>query len=92
MLSATPSFTPLRRHVNGIRTRWCKLIASACDPYRPELHHMRGPDLAQNCTRGIKVASSLTCFEYCPPVFAFPVRGALNLDISLQFGLAKFLI
>ena len=23
--------------------RWHRLVARACDPYRPELHYMRGP-------------------------------------------------
>lgn len=43
MLIAQPSLTPIRQRLNVIRTRWHKLVASACDPYRPELHYMRGP-------------------------------------------------
>lgn len=33
----------LRQRLNGIVTRWHRLIRSACNPYRPELHYMRGP-------------------------------------------------
>jgi hypothetical protein len=43
MLVAHPSLMPIRRRLDVIRTRWHKLIATACDPYRPELHYMRGP-------------------------------------------------
>jgi hypothetical protein len=28
---------------NAIMTIWQRLIQSASDPYRPELHYMRGP-------------------------------------------------
>jgi hypothetical protein len=41
-MSVTPS-TPLRRRLNVILARWCGLIELARAPYRPELHHMRGP-------------------------------------------------
>jgi hypothetical protein len=41
-IAQSPSM-PLRRRVNVIMTRWHKLIKSACNPYRPELHYMRGP-------------------------------------------------
>jgi len=34
---------PLRRCFDGIKTRSSKLIESVFDPYRPELHYMRGP-------------------------------------------------
>jgi len=37
------SSTPLRQRVNGIMTSWHRLIRIARDPYRPELHYMRGP-------------------------------------------------
>jgi hypothetical protein len=36
------SFSPLRRHWDTIRTSWHRLIKIACEPYRPELHYMRG--------------------------------------------------
>jgi hypothetical protein len=37
------SSTPLRRHLHGIITRWQRLIRITFNPYRPELHYMRGP-------------------------------------------------
>ena len=40
---AQPSSTPLCKHLNMIMTRWLRLIQIACNPYRPELHYMRGP-------------------------------------------------
>jgi hypothetical protein len=43
MLTAQPSFVPLRRRLDVIMTRWHRLINRACDSYRPELHYMRGP-------------------------------------------------
>jgi hypothetical protein len=33
----------LRRRMNVVMTSWNKLIRSARDTYRPELHYMRGP-------------------------------------------------
>jgi len=41
-MSAT-SVTPLRRSMSLLVASWHRLIKSACDPYRPELHYMRGP-------------------------------------------------
>ena len=38
----TPS-RQLRRRMNMVMTSWNKLIGSARDTYRPELHYMRGP-------------------------------------------------
>jgi hypothetical protein len=40
---AQPSSTPLCQRLNVIMTRWLRLIQIACNPYRPELHYMRGP-------------------------------------------------
>jgi hypothetical protein len=37
------SSTPLRQCLTLIMTRWHRLIKTASDPYRPELHYMRGP-------------------------------------------------
>jgi hypothetical protein len=37
---ATPS---LGRVLGGTARRWHRLTASLFDPYRPELHYMRGP-------------------------------------------------
>jgi hypothetical protein len=34
---------PLRRRLNAFIARCHALIGSVCDPYRPELHYMRGP-------------------------------------------------
>ena len=36
------SHTPTRV-VDTVARRWRWLRASVCDPYRPELHYMRGP-------------------------------------------------
>ena len=35
--------SPLRRRLNVVMTSWHKLLNSIRDPYRPELHYMRGP-------------------------------------------------
>jgi hypothetical protein len=40
---AQSSSTPLGQRLNVIMTRWHRLIQIACNPYRPELHYMRGP-------------------------------------------------
>ena len=37
-----PSYT-FGRGPQGIVARWAALIVSVFDPYRPELHYMRGP-------------------------------------------------
>jgi hypothetical protein len=37
------SITPFLERLNAIKTRWHELIQTACNPYRPELHYMRGP-------------------------------------------------
>ena len=37
------SLMPLLQRLNAIVMRWHELIQSACNPYRPELHYMRGP-------------------------------------------------
>jgi hypothetical protein len=42
MLVSQPS-NVLSQHLNTILTRWHHLIKIASDPYRPELHYMRGP-------------------------------------------------
>lgn len=34
---------PFRRSLGALMTRWHRLIRTARDPYRPELHYMRGP-------------------------------------------------
>ena len=35
--------TLLCQRLTVIMTRWLRLIQIACNPYRPELHYMRGP-------------------------------------------------
>lgn len=37
------SSTPLCQRLNVMMTRWHGLIQIARNPYRPELHYMRGP-------------------------------------------------
>ena len=34
---------PLRRRLGAIMTRWQRLFRTVSNPYRPELHYMRGP-------------------------------------------------
>jgi hypothetical protein len=41
VMHASP--TPFRQRLNAILTRWHRLIETVSDPYRPELHYMRGP-------------------------------------------------
>ena len=43
MSAAQPLLTALGHRLNAIRTRCHRLIQMVCDPYRPELHYMRGP-------------------------------------------------
>jgi hypothetical protein len=43
MSLAPLSRTPLGRRVTLLIARCHDLLAAACNPYRPELHYMRGP-------------------------------------------------
>ncbi|MGY4476648.1 hypothetical protein [Bradyrhizobium sp. USDA 3364] len=43
MPSLQPSLLTLRRRLNAIASGWRNWIARIRDPYRPELHYMRGP-------------------------------------------------
>ena len=43
MIFGQSSSTPLCQRLNVIMTRWLRLIQIARNPYRPELHYMRGP-------------------------------------------------
>ncbi len=43
MSAAQPLLTSLGRRLNAIKTRCRRLIQIVRDPYRPELHYMRGP-------------------------------------------------
>ncbi|WP_197520882.1 hypothetical protein [Bradyrhizobium icense] len=38
-----PAMQPLLRYLNQVAARWLELIDIARNPYRPELHYMRGP-------------------------------------------------
>ena len=40
---AQPSATSLCQRLKMIMMRWLGLMQIACNPYRPELHYMRGP-------------------------------------------------
>jgi hypothetical protein len=35
--------TPLRPSFDAFKVKWHRLITNIRDPYRPELHYMRGP-------------------------------------------------
>jgi hypothetical protein len=37
------SLNMLRQPLSFVATKWRKLVQIAGDPYRPELHYMRGP-------------------------------------------------
>jgi hypothetical protein len=37
------STLPFRMSFNTFKWKWDRLVSKACDPYRPELHYMRGP-------------------------------------------------
>jgi hypothetical protein len=41
-VAQSPSM-PLLRCLSVIMTRWHRLLSIARNPYRPELHYMRGP-------------------------------------------------
>jgi hypothetical protein len=43
MFAAKPPFAPLHRSLIRIMNGCRELVARASDPYRPELHYMRGP-------------------------------------------------
>jgi len=33
----------ISHYLGAIGMRWRELVVRVCDPYRPELHYMRGP-------------------------------------------------
>ena len=37
------SLSLLRQPLNFVASKWQKLVSIASNPYRPELHYMRGP-------------------------------------------------
>jgi hypothetical protein len=43
MSLATLSQLPLGRRLSAIIARWHHALGAVCNPYRPELHYMRGP-------------------------------------------------
>jgi hypothetical protein len=43
MSLAQLSWMRLPRRVVAIIARWHDLLGAVCNPYRPELHYMRGP-------------------------------------------------
>ncbi len=43
MSGPQPSMASLRQHLNALVTRCHRLVEIVRDPYRPELHYMRGP-------------------------------------------------
>jgi hypothetical protein len=56
MSSTTLSPPPLRGNgqaiATGFRAFWREFVAKAFDPYRPELHYMRGPGPAWRAKYG----------------------------------------
>jgi hypothetical protein len=43
MLVTLLASTPLRHRLTALVEGWQRLVQMASDPYRPELHYMRGP-------------------------------------------------
>jgi hypothetical protein len=43
MLVTLFSSLPLRHRLSALAECWQRLLQMASDPYRPELHYMRGP-------------------------------------------------
>jgi len=43
LIALIASSTSLRHRFNTVVTGWQRLVEIASDPYRPELHYMRGP-------------------------------------------------
>ena len=55
------SSMPLCQRLNVMLTKWHGLIQTARNPYRPELHYMRGP--GPSGTRSIKPAPKTARFD-----------------------------
>ena len=53
------SLTLLRRHLDVVLTKWQTLVRIAGNPYRPELHYMRGPGPAWRAKYGDAAAFRL---------------------------------
>jgi hypothetical protein len=43
LITLIASSTSLRHRFNAVVVGWQRLVEMASDPYRPELHYMRGP-------------------------------------------------
>ncbi len=63
MMSTTLSAPALRRNgqgsYTGFKAFWRDFVAKAFDPYRPELHYMRGPGPAWRAKYGTEAAFRL---------------------------------
>jgi hypothetical protein len=58
----TPSSsTPLRHCLTVIVTRWQTLMRIAGNPYRPELHYMRGPGPKWRARSTMDAAKAARC-------------------------------
>jgi hypothetical protein len=55
MFTAQPMLESLRRCRTEIKARGNKLLESVFDPYRPELHYMRGPGPKWHARHGAAV-------------------------------------
>jgi len=62
MVSTTlsaPALRPAARDSTGFKALWRQFFAKAFDPYRPELHYMRGPGPAWRAKHGDQAAFRL---------------------------------
>ncbi|TWC00608.1 hypothetical protein FBZ93_105407 [Bradyrhizobium macuxiense] len=53
-----PSPLALCRSLNAIAIGWQNLIARIRDPYRPELHYMRGPGPKWRAKHAVQAAAA----------------------------------
>ncbi|MGF6311589.1 hypothetical protein ABIB82_005748 [Bradyrhizobium sp. i1.8.4] len=58
MPSLQSSLLLLRRRLSAITTGWQNLIERIRDPYRPELHYMRGPGPKWHAKHAVQAASA----------------------------------
>ncbi len=66
MFAIQSSSTPFRRPLRSIATHWSRLIESVRDPYRPELHYMRGPGPKWHAKRRREVGSASSIVQALP--------------------------
>ena len=64
MLAYAGSPKALRFNDSGTKSFWRDFFAKAFDPYRPELHYMRGPGPAWRAKYG-EAAYHLKCSSTC---------------------------